>query len=349
MFWLTWRQFRAQAIIAGSALAIAAIGLIISGISLRHSYNDLGLPACQAHHDCAQLATAFFAQLQSASSYGFVSHLSQGLLFIVPGLIGLFWGAPLLAREFETGTVRVAWNQSVTRRRWLAVKLGVAGLAAIVTAGVLSLLVTWWSGPIDRAASLQGQGADSSGLGAYRIEPSVFGVRDIVPVGYAIFALALGAVLGVLIRRAVPAMAATVVVFAAVQVVWPNWIRSHLISPVTVRSPVTGNLNELAVQMPSHEMTVMGSWSRANVWLLSNVTVTPSGKPFTGPATSACIGNSPQACTAWVLRQHLVQLVSYQPASRFWAFQWLETGIFVAIAVVLAAFCAWWLNRRRLA
>ena len=42
----------------------------------------------------------------------------------MPALIGAFWGAPLITREFEAGTFRLAWNQSVTRARWLAIKLG---------------------------------------------------------------------------------------------------------------------------------------------------------------------------------------------------------------------------------
>jgi hypothetical protein len=56
-----------------------------------------------------------------------------------------------VARELETGTYRLAWTQSVTRTRWLAVKLGVVGLTSVAVAGLLSLMVTWWSSPIDRA------------------------------------------------------------------------------------------------------------------------------------------------------------------------------------------------------
>jgi ABC-type transport system involved in multi-copper enzyme maturation permease subunit len=42
--------------------------------------------------------------------------LGPGLLPI-PALLGMFWGAPLIARELESGTYRLAWTQSVTRRR----------------------------------------------------------------------------------------------------------------------------------------------------------------------------------------------------------------------------------------
>ena len=61
----------------------------------------------------------------------------------------MFWGAPLVARELETGTFRLAWTQSVTRTRWLAVKLALVGLASMAVAGLLSLILTWWSSPID--------------------------------------------------------------------------------------------------------------------------------------------------------------------------------------------------------
>ena len=67
----------------------------------------------------------------------------DGLVVLVPGIIGIFWGAPLVARELEAGTYRLAWTQSITRTRWLATKLGVVGLLSMVAAGLLSLMATW--------------------------------------------------------------------------------------------------------------------------------------------------------------------------------------------------------------
>jgi ABC-type transport system involved in multi-copper enzyme maturation permease subunit len=348
MTWLTWRQFRAQAIAAASMLAAVAIGLIITGIALRHSYHDAGLSACRAHHDCEQMATQFISDVRGGSvgPYDPIFTASIALLYLVPGLIGLFWGAPLIAREFETGTLRLAWNQSVTRGRWLALKLGLVGLAAMVTAGLLSLLVTWWSSPLDRALAYAGPNAV---IGLTRLDPTVFGARDIVPIGYAALALALGVTIGVLIRRTVPAMAVTLALFVALQVAWPNLIRPHLIPPKTFRARLTTNIQDLEVSQPGGRMTVQGAWHQAGAWVISNQTVTPSGRVFTGPATAACLGNNSQACMSWLLGQHLSQIVSYEPASRFWAFQWYETGVFILLAVALAGLCAWTLNRRRLA
>ena len=87
-------------------------------------------------------------------------------MLVLPALIGLFWGAPLIARELEAGTHRLVWNQSVTRTRWLAVKLGLLGLAAIAAAGLGSLAVDWWSDPLDKAAA--GDDVPADGAAAVR-------------------------------------------------------------------------------------------------------------------------------------------------------------------------------------
>ncbi len=345
MIWLTWRQFRTQAVIAAAALAAVAAVLVITGLMLRQHFDDAGLPGCQAHHSCEMLATKFITQLKAGSfgNYELLFSASVAVLYAVPGLIGLFWGAPLLAREFETGTHRLAWNQGVSRNEWLAVKLGLIGLAAMATAGLLSLLITWWASPIDRALGYAGPNAV---IGLNRLDPTLFGVRGIAPIGYAALALVLGVAFGVLFRRTVPAMAATLAAFVGVQLVWANWIRPHLIPPTAVSSPLTDSFDEFIISQ-NNQMTLVGAWHQAGAWVLSNQTLTPSGHVFTGPATSACLGNSFRSCTAWVNSKHLLQLVTYQPGSRFWALQGIETAAYVMLAVTVAAFCAWQISRRR--
>ena len=75
-------------------------------------------------------------------------------------VVGVFWGAPMIARELEAGTSRLVWTQSVTRTRWLATKLGVAGVGAAVV-GLVGLVLTWWCAPIDDAVA---QGLRDHGL-----------------------------------------------------------------------------------------------------------------------------------------------------------------------------------------
>src|SRR4029077_4207566 len=122
MIRLTWLQFRIQAVTAVAALAVFAVLLAATGPHLASLYAADGLDSCHGGSSCANLATYFTASL-ARSPYGVLFLLSTGIILLAPAVIGLFWGAPLIARELETGTAALAWNQSVTRTRWLAVKL----------------------------------------------------------------------------------------------------------------------------------------------------------------------------------------------------------------------------------
>jgi hypothetical protein len=346
MMWLTWRQFRAQAIAGAAALAVLAIVLAITGLRLAHLFDSSGVATCQVHGDCGSLVSAFSRQVQ-ASGYKVLFNLTIALLLVTPALIGIFWGAPLVTREIEAGTFRLAWNQSVTRVRWMAVKLGLIGLASIATAGLLTLMVSWWASPIDRAGALPAGRNGTTGLN--RFVPVLFDARGIVPIGYAAFAFALGITAGVLVRRTVPAMAITLAVFAAVQIVMPLWIRPHLlIAPVHATSAFNpANLTEFSTSN-NGRMTVAAAVNLPGAWVLANQTLTPAGHVFTGPAPAACLRNAPtmNACQDALGRLGLRQYVTYQPAGRYWAFQGYETGIFVVLALGLAAGCVWRVRRR---
>jgi hypothetical protein len=326
MIRFTWLQFRTQAAIVFGALAVLAVVLAATGWHLAHLY-DTTAAACKARGDCAAAMNAF------ASNDGGLQDFMKPLLLAAPALIGMFWGAPLIAREFETGTFRLAWTQNVTPTRWLAIKLGVVGLASVAAAGLLSLMVTWWSSPIDKAFTNQW---------------GVFSERDITPVGYAAFAFALGVTAGLLIRRTVPAMAVTVAVFAAVQVVMPLWIRPHLITPVHTASPLDiASLQETGVT-GNGRLQVIAPPNISGAWVYSSQIVTPAGRLASSePATRPCTTGSGQACDAYIARLHLRQTVTYQPASRYWVFQWYETAIFLGLAVILAGVCFWRIRRRR--
>jgi hypothetical protein len=206
-------------------------------------------------------------------------------------------------------------------------------------------MIGWWASPIDQAMAF-GQ----SGMGNHfpRLSPLVFAARGVAPLGYAAFAFALGVTAGVLIRKTLPAMAVTLAVFAAVQFLMPTFVRPHLIPPVQVTAPFNANdNNQLMIGGLGSTITVVGNFSRPGAWILSNDTITRSGKVFTGPATAACTGNgSPQDCINWMNSFHLRQQVSYQPASRFWPLQGIETGIYLVLAAGLGGLCVWRIRRR---
>jgi hypothetical protein len=330
MIWLTWRQFRTQALVALGALVALAVAFALTGPHVAHVYATSGLADC--HANCEGLRDAFAGRLGAADR---LYWLGIGLVVVTPALVGVFWAAPLVARELEAGTHRLAWNQSVTRTRWLAVKVGGVGLATVAVAGLFSLAVTWWSRPIDAA-------------GMQRLTPQVFMARGIVPVGYAAFALALGVTVGVLVRRTLPAMAVTLAIVVFAQIAMPTWVRAHLIPPVTTVAALDSEHLTEFMMTPGGEMTVTGQANLPGAWILSNRSITPTGQPFTGPANPQACGEnvSPQACRDWLNTLHLRQVLVYQPADRFWPLQWYETGIFLGLALLLTALCFWWVRRR---
>jgi hypothetical protein len=344
MIWLTWRQSRAQAITGAAILAVLAIVLGVTGPGLVTRYDQIGLPTC--HSTCAALAGKFINELEF-STYGKLFYAGLVVMYLVPALIGIFWGAPLIAREFETGSFRLVWNQSVTRTRWALAKLSLIGLAAVAAAGLLSLAITWWASPIEQALS------DGSGSRWLPLSPLVFGARGIAPLGYAAFAFVLGVTAGVLIRRTVPAMAVTLVIFAGLQILMPTVVRPHLIPPVQATAPFNANsVLEFGINGQPNgpaTMTLVGNYSVPGAWILSNQTITRSGRVFDGPPAGVCMSNSApqQDCNNWVNSLHLRQLVTYQPESRFWPLQGAETGIYLVLAAGLGALCTWQIRRRR--
>jgi len=171
MMWLSWRQFRAQAIVAASGLAAVAIVLAVSGVQLADKFHT-SMTGCQAHGSCGQFAYTFLTTVDG-SGYQVVALISVGLIYAVPGLIGVFWGAPLITRELEGHTLSLAWTQSVTRTRWLAVKVAMIGLVAAATAGLLSFMLSWWINPLYEASAKVGAGDRVLS----RLWPGEFGVN----------------------------------------------------------------------------------------------------------------------------------------------------------------------------
>ncbi len=317
MTWLTWRQFRAQGIVASAALALLAITLVITGVRLMSTF-DAVVIHCHAHGDCIDAGSDFLGQDKV------LQDLIQLLMFLLPGVIGVFWGAPLIARELETGTHRLAWTQSVTRGRWLAVKLGLAGLASVASAGLLSLMVTWWSSPFQRVALT-------------RLLPGWFNQGGIVPMGYAALAFALAVTAGMLIRRTLPAVAVTLAIFVVLQVAVPLWVRPHLIAPLRAVSVLDQPIPDLGHNEFGFQS--VGAPTGPGDWIISVRLTTLS--PVFGTERAGCGKDA-----AYEQCMHLRVVEVYQPASRYWAFQWRETGIYLALAVALAGFCFWWVRRR---
>ncbi|WP_410571188.1 transporter [Amycolatopsis sp. cmx-4-61] len=323
MTWLTWRQFRIPALSVFAGLLAIAVVLAITGPDLvgRTDFSD-----------------------ENALFGGTVL-----VLYLLPAVIGVFWGAPMITRELENGTHSLVWNQTVTRKRWLTTKLGFGVLAAMLAAGVLSLAVTWWASPIDALAAVK----EDHGM-LSRISPVVFAARGIVPIGYAAFALVLGAAVGMVLRRTVAAMAVTVVALAAVLLAVTLLVRPHLLPPQTETVAITPESITNITGNDKQGITEIGVRKPAGAWELANETLDPSGNVVTSmpdflqdcaprPGVAPPERGDIQACVARLGAHGYHQRVTYQPGDRFWPLQWLELTLYLALTALLT-----WFSFRRL-
>jgi ABC-type transport system involved in multi-copper enzyme maturation permease subunit len=329
--WVVWRQYRLQGAIALVLLAAFAAAMLAYGFQMMAAWHSLLV-------NCPATATngPESASCAGGSIIGMIPNDLRVLSVLVPAIIGVLWGAPLVAHELETGTTNFAWTQGITRSRWLLVKAGWLLLASAAIAAAVSALVTFWSGPVNAMQGSQFSGAffDSQGL---------------VPVGYAVFATALGIAAGAVLRRTLPAIAVTLGVFIGVRVFFDNAIREHLMPAVTT-----------IVSMTS-------SWSPPGIaWVVSTNVVNQAGQVLKSgfgvngmPLSSACAnlvlpgagkgpgsGNPFGAALSCMQSAGYHQVISYQPGWRYWPFQGIETGIYLLLAVALLA-VAWFVVRRR--
>jgi hypothetical protein len=311
VIWLTWRQQRTEALVTTVMLALVGLVLVLTGLHMHSVYGQLGLSGCvseQAQNTsaCGQAIGTF---KQRFSSLGTMI----GWFNLLPVMIGVLFAAPLLF-ELEHGTYRLSWTQSITRGRWLTIKIAGAIASVLLATLVLSLLVTWWRGPFDQ---LDG-----------RIDPNNgFNFEGVAPYAYALFALALTLAIGTISRRLIIAVAGGFAGFLALRLPIQVWLRERLITPVHASwSPL---------QAAPHNLS--------QAWVLHSELVSHSRHVTTASGCSAV----KQAPSAFCLQKlGFVQSVIYQPANRFWALQGIESAIFVAGAICLLALTAWWIRRR---
>lgn len=312
MSYLVWRLYRTPTAIAAVLLAAFAAFMVFTGVQVAGQWHS-ALAACTASHTCGNLPGSLFL---GSHTVGFLIILTLGL----PVVLGMLLGAPLVAAEAETGTSVFAWTQGITRLHWLVGKAGWALLASAAVSGAVSALITWWSGP-DNALQADG------------FKPGRFDIMGIVPVGYTVFAVALGIAAGTLLRRTLPAIAVTLAGFIAARAVIFIWARQRYMGAVT------------------HVYGLTQGYSPAGAaWQVAAGTVTPDGRlvSMTGGSDIAtnvsssmipasCHGIPDRAILSCMQSAGFRQFVTYQPQGRYWAFQAIETGIFIALAAALLA------------
>ncbi len=289
LVWVTWRQHRVA--LAGVAVLLGGLALYLLIMGLKSSY----------YHTAVDMAV---------------------ILLVIPVLVGVFVGAPLLARELETGTFRFAWTQGCGRLRWAVAKLALLAIAVTAAAGAFSLLFSWFYQPFF-AERFDGM-----------LAPQLFNLRGVDFAAWTLLAFALGAIAGVLIRRTVPALAASLAVWAGLDLATVLFLRKHYQTPlVTKGSPSYNN-----------PPWVVGQWYTG-----------PNGAPVSQQTIRNVMGHAPasvrnslnpNAATAYLSAHHYTQWSAYQPESRFWHFQLIEGGWLLALSLILIVATLWLVRRR---
>jgi ABC-type transport system involved in multi-copper enzyme maturation permease subunit len=327
-----WRQHRYALAAVVAVLGVVAVGMWIAGTTLHQSYANAVACGFSQSAACQEADLAFFG------SYGF---LSNGIILqVLPALIGAFIGAPLLAREMETGTFRYAWTQGFGRWRWVLAKLVSLAVAVTVPVYLLSLVLSWYYQPYFVVAN------QSRGLIEYTpFFPGLFDLRGVAFAALTLAAFAIGALAGMLIRRVVPAIAATLAVYAGLAFAVGGVLREHYLTPL-----VTSSLN-----LPGSAWVLGQWWTKGGVTLSASTmynvinsawqAVNPA-PPGGGAAGGAGKDADYLTVLRYLTRHGYTRWTQYQPASRFWPFQWIEGGWLLALSVLLVAATVWLVRRR---
>jgi ABC-type transport system involved in multi-copper enzyme maturation permease subunit len=325
MVWVTWRQHRLTLAGIVALFGAAAVYLLIIGLPMHTAY--AAVTACRpAGSDiCQQVANNFL------KTYAPGVGVTLGLLQAIPALVGAFAGAPMLAREFETGSFRYAWTQGFGRARWTVAKLMPLAVAVTVAAGTFSVLVSWYTAPIIGAGDNNGQ-----------LYPTLFDLLGVALAAWTLAAFAIGVLTGALIRRVIPAMFATFATWAGLAFVTGLFLRPHYAAPL-----VTSNPN-----IPTGALLMNQGWFKsgqaASLDMINQTLGAVDVRAVTpelfqpGPSTPANLGDPVQ----YLIQHGYTQWTTYQPPGRFWPFQWMEGGWLLALSLLLIITTIWLVRRR---
>ena len=340
MNWFIWRQHRKQFLVFGLLLAVFAGLLIPNGIHLWHTYQQ-ALTNCAQHpalYSCDNLSDTLF----TSRADGFIRIAEVLGTFGLPILLGLFIGSPLFAKEYEEGTNKLVWTQTVSRRKWLTTKIVWALGFALLYGILLTILVTWWSHTINTVA-------------LNRFVQGHFETQGLMPVAYSLFFTSVGFMMGAWFRKTLQALAITFGVFVLCTASFASWIRPHYMTPVSITAPMGPNIFENKIP--------------AGAWVLSSDVVDKNGKIIgdifpSAPAQCQQIIQQNQVGSGSGTRVKAVravpgdpidacldkagfhQIAKYQPSYRYWDFQEIESGIYLGMTAVAIAATYWLVLKR---
>jgi len=299
MIWVTWRQHRTEAIVAGILLILFSLFLLLTGLDLRNTSLQSGPLGVKAY----------------IGSFPLIA------IYSLPFLLGVFVGAPMVSQELERGTNRLAWTQGITRDHWFKSKTLIIAGATFVIFLLLAGVLNWWNQPVNQS------------IGPW----STFDANGFVMIAHALFALALGIALGVILGKPVSAMALFVLLFPVIRLFF-IWLRQYYLPPKSLIWNYTG-------ENPIENFS--------KIWILDQNFVDKFGQeiPFEQvfnvchriTESTYIITSDPYSCYR---ENGFLTVVQYQPIERFWLFQSIESIIFLALALGLIGLTSWWLKKK---
>jgi hypothetical protein len=323
--WVSWRQYRIA--LAGAVIFLGALAvyLLIMGLKIRSAYASVTTCHPASSAACSDVSSLF------QNAYYITAEVTAALLLAVPVLVGVFAGAPILAREFDSGTFRFAWTQGAGRIRWTVARLALPALTVTAASAAFSRLFDWFYWPFFA------DGLDS------RLAEQFFNLTGVAFAAWTLAAFAIAVLAGVVIRRAVPAMAASMAVWAGLMMATVLFLRRHYMAPLVNKgtgAPGTGS---------------------NPAWVLSQWWTGPNGKPVSQSTIMGLLQGAPRGPTTqtgpnsfqtlvdpfrWLTQHGYTEWTSYQPASRYWPFQFIEGGWLLALSLLLIAATIWLVRRR---
>ena len=323
MIWFTLREHRVQLIAMAITAALLAIGLAVMGSYAAAQRAALGVDTCvplpNTNINCVDLSVEWMRRIGPAP-------FLVSAILLVPALAASFVGGPLFGATFERGTHRLALTQAVSRVRWSATRIGLWLAITFVCALVLAQF--GW-------AALVLNGLPGGIMNAF----SVFDVDGPPVVGYGLFGIAVGGLIGALSRRALTGMFLGLIVFAAVRALVAAELRPSYEPPLVTYGKT---------------MSAGETEAPPNAWILHQTTVDAEDRPidyrevdrlmqgFSAYATPRGGADMGSYLATLGVRQKIV----YQPAERYAKFQWIEFGLFASLAAACALLTVAWVRRR---
>jgi hypothetical protein len=322
---VTWYKHRALMLAIPGLFLLAAVLLVTDSVLQRHWISSHHFTYCLAYadNDTTSRCLTGDAFFQLGTFAEFVNYwrteIAVVAVFLLAAMAGLFAGVPWVAREFEGGGFRFTWTQSVSPLRWLLGTFGPLTLLAAVTAAICGVAAHWWF----QVAQFRLNGGTTPG-GWESVE-----MAPLSMVSWTLLAMALALLLGVTIRRVVPAM----IVFAATcggcMVLAETWLPEFLfrVGDIPVR------VNPASPQWPTGGNYVAQTWFAR-----------PGGPKLNPGTVYGQMGDVPHQAR-WLAQHHLTEWIAYQPHSHLVWLTLARNGLLVAAAAFLVLASAWWLRQ----